>query len=103
MDRGDEEIKLMRQAMEESLGSEKGVLTGMIPRLERILGDAESCGNRREQTAIRFNYALRASLRSICSKDKHCSRFCSMKSIARSRETRDRPLISDTLGLVRVE
>eukprot|EP00977_Amphora_coffeiformis_P016260 scaffold4976_cov161-Amphora_coffeaeformis.AAC.6 len=74
LDRGADEIRAVHEAIESAVGSEqKWVLTSMVPALEQILGHANvvvDTNKKSDQAAIRFNYALRASLRAICSKEK---------------------------------
>ena len=66
--RGEEVTKKTREAIQSAVGEEAGVLIGMIPSLERILGDGHE--GKASDSLQRFIFVFRMFLRSVCSPEK---------------------------------
>ena len=72
--RGDEEAERMRHAIQDAIGTETSVLTGMLPALEQIVGSSPSDqqqGPANNGGALqRFVFVIRMFIRSLCSPER---------------------------------
>jgi predicted ATPase len=88
--RGDREVAKTRQAILQAVGHEIGLLTSIIPDLQKIVGQVEENVQGAGDARCRFVYVMRMFMRAICTRetpivilfdDLHHADPCSLKLI----------------------